>query len=247
VHGGGHGDYNPIVLAPSTAQEAIDMTVLSFDLAERYRTAGIVIADGSIGQMMEPAELPEMRPVQRKDWEWATNGAIGRERRILSSIYIDPVDEEVTNLRMFKRWQEVQKNEIRYKEYYVDDADFVIVGFGTAGRVALSAVRTARQEGIKVGLLRPITVSPFPYDVLDELSQHAQAFLVVEMNMGQMLNDVQLAAKGRIPVEFYGRPGGMVPFPDEILSEIKRVASSDLSIVSDPRHAWYGRMTEMLK
>ena len=166
---------------------------------------------------------------------------------VLSSIYIDPVEEEIANLRMFKRWQEVQKNEVRYKEYFLEDADFVVVGFGTAGRVAMSAVRAARQEGIKVGLLRPITVSPFPYDVLDELSKRAQAFLVVEMNMGQMLNDVQLAAKGRVPVEFYGRPGGMVPFPDEILSEIQRVAFSKLSIVSDPRHAWYERMEEMLK
>jgi len=247
VHGGGHGDYNPIVLAPSTVQEVIDMTVLSFDLAERYRTACIIIVDGSIGQMMEPAELPEMRPVKRTDWEWATNGAIGRERRVLSSIYIDPYEEELANLRMFKRWQEVQKNEVRYKEYFLDDADFVVVGFGTAGRVALSAVRAARQQGIKVGLLRPITVSPFPYDVLDELSKRAQAFLVVEMNMGQMLNDVQMAVKGRVPVEFYGRPGGVVPFPDEISREIQRITTTKLNIVSDPRHAWVERMTEMLK
>ncbi len=247
VHGGGHGDYNPIVLAPSTVQEAIDLTVLSFDLAERYRTACIVIADGSIGQMMEPAKLPEMQPIQRKDWDWATNGAIDRERRILSSIYIDPVEEEVANLRMFKRWQEVQKNEVRYKEYYLDDADFVVVGFGTAGRVALSAVRAARQQGIKVGLFRPITVSPYPYDAIDELSKRVQAFLVVEMNMGQMLNDVQMAVKGRVPVEFYGRPGGMVPFPDEIFDEIKRMSSTKLNIVPDPRHAWYERIIEFLK
>ncbi len=242
VHGGGHGDYSPIVLAPSTVQEAIDMMVLSFDLAERYRTVCMVIADGSIGQMMEPAELPEMRPVQRKDWEWATNGALGRKRRILTSIYIDPPDEEVTNLRIFKRWMEVQANEVRYKEYYLDDADYVVVGFGTAGRVALSAVRAARQDGIKVGLLRPVTVSPFPYAALDELSKRVQAFLVVEMNMGQMLNDVQLATKGRVPVEFYGRPGGVVPFPDEIYDEIQRIATTELQIEADPRHAWYQRM-----
>jgi len=242
VHGGGHGDYSPIVLAPSTVQEAIDMMVLSFDLAERYRTVCMVIADGSIGQMMEPAELPEMRPVKRKDWEWATNGALGRKRRILTSIYIDPPDEEVTNLRIFKRWMEVQANEVRYKEYYLDDADYVVVGFGTAGRVALSAVRAARQDGIKVGLLRPVTVSPFPYAALDELSKRVQAFLVVEMNMGQMLNDVQLATKGRVPVEFYGRPGGVVPFPDEIYDEIQRIATTELQIEADPRHAWYQRM-----
>ena len=246
VHGGGHGDYSPIVLAPSTIQEAIDLTVLSFDLAERYRTVCMLIADGSIGQMMEPAELPEMRPVVRKDWDWATNGAEGRERRVLSSIYIDPVQEEITNLRMFKRWQEVQANEVRYKEYRLDDAEFVVVGFGTAGRVALSAVRAAREAGIKVGLLRPISVSPFPYAILEELSQRVQAFLVVEMNMGQMLNDVQLAVKGRVPVEFYGRPGGVVPFPDEVLDEITRVATTKLEISADPRQAWFKRMSAIL-
>jgi 2-oxoglutarate ferredoxin oxidoreductase subunit alpha len=246
VHGGGHGDYSPIVLAPSTIQEAIDLTVESFELAERYRTVCMIIADGSIGQMMEPAELPEMQPVVRKDWEWATNGAIGRERRVLSSIYIDPKDEEVANLRMFKRWQEIQKNEVRLKEYYLDDAEIVVVGFGTAGRVALSAVRAAREAGVKVGLLRPIAVSPFPYAALDELSKRVKAILVVEMNMGQMLNDVLLACKGRIPVEFYGRPGGMVPFPDEILDEINRVATTDLEIVDDPRHAWYERLAPIV-
>lgn len=247
VHGGGHGDYHAIVLAPSTIQEAIDLTVLSFDLAERYRTVCMVIADGSIGQMMEPAELPEMQPVKRRDYDWATNGAIGRPRRILSSIYIDPNEEEIANLRMFKRWLEIQKNEIRYKEYYLEDADYVVVGFGTAGRVAVSAVRAARQQGIKVGLLRPVTVSPFPYQVLDELSKRAQAFLVVEMNMGQMLDDVQLAVKGRAPVEFYGRPGGVVPFPDEILAEIKRLATTELKVEADPRHSWFNRMSAALK
>lgn len=246
VHGGGHGDYHPIVLAPSTVQEAIDLTVEAFDLAERYRTVCMLIADGSIGQMMEPAELPEMRPVKRVDWEWATNGAIGRERRLLSSIYIDPVQEEIANLRMFKRWREIQKNEVRYKEYHLDDAEVVVIGFGTAGRVALSAVRAARAEGLKVGLFRPISVSPFPYAPLDELAGRARAFLVVEMNMGQMLNDVQLAVKGRVPVEFYGRPGGMVPFPDEILDEIRRVATTKLKIVADPRLAWHDRMAHIL-
>ncbi len=144
---------------------------------------------------------------------------------------------------MFKRWQEIQKNEVRYKEYYLDDADFVIIGFGTAGRVALSAVRAARQQGIKVGLLRPITVSPFPSSVIDQLASRASAFLVVEMNTGQMLNDVQLAVKGRVPVEFYGRLGGVVPFPNEIFDEIKRIATSKLSVAVDPRAAWYERMT----
>lgn len=241
VYGGGHGDYRPIVLAPSTVQESIDLTVMAFDLAEKYRTICMVLTDGSIGQMMEPAELPELRPVVRKDWDWAINGAIGRPRRILSSIYLEVHQEEETNLRLLKRWQEVQKNEIRYKEYYLDDAEFVVVGFGTAGRIALSAVRQARQMGIKVGLLRPISVSPFPFAQLEELSKHVQGFLVVEMNTGQMLQDVQLAVKGRAPIEFYGRPGGVVPFADEILNEIQRITTSKLSLDVDPRMAWLER------
>ncbi len=246
VYGGGHGDYKPIVLAPSTVQEAIDLTVLSFDLAEKYRTIVMILADGSIGQMMEPAELPDMRKMERKPWDWAVTGESGRARRVLSSIYIEPHDEEIANLRMYKRIMDIQKNEVRFKEYYLDDAEFMVVGFGTAGRVALSAVRTARQQGVKVGLLRPISLSPFPFETLEQLAPRMQGILVTEMNMGQMLNDVQIAVKGRVPVEFYGRPGGIVPFADEILSEIHRLASGDLQVTADPRHAWYERMMTML-
>jgi len=241
VRGGGHGDYHAIVLAPASVQEAIDLTVLSFDLAEKYRSLVFVLADGSVGQMMEPAELPEMRPVVRKDWDWAVSGKGNREHRFLTSIYLDPPLEEQANLRMLKNWQTIQQNEVRYKEYFLDDAEFVIVGYGTAGRIALSAVRAARQMGLKVGLFRPVTVSPFPYDELEKIASKASAFLVVEMNQGQMLNDVQLAVKGRIPVEFYGRPGGMVPFPNEILNEIKRMTTSKLSIATDPRVGWLQR------
>jgi 2-oxoglutarate ferredoxin oxidoreductase subunit alpha len=245
VHGGGHGDYPRIVLAPASVQEAIDLMGLSFDLAEKYRMICMVILDGSVGQMMEPAEMPEMKPIVDRKFEWATNGAIDRERRILSSIYIDPPAEEVANLRLAKRWQVVQANEVRYKEYFLDDAEIVVVGFGTAGRVALSAVRTARAQGIKVGLLRPITVSPFPYQIIDQLAGQAKAFLVAEMNMGQMLSDVRLAVRGRVPVEFHGRPGGMVPFPDEILREIQRVNSTPLSLTADPVDGWLARMVDV--
>jgi 2-oxoglutarate ferredoxin oxidoreductase subunit alpha len=242
VYGGGHGDYHPIVLAPSSVQEAIDLTVLSFDLAEKYRNLVFILADGSVGQMMEPAELPEMRPVIRKDWDWAVNGKGKRERRVLSSIYINPLEEEVANYRMQQTWQTIQKNEVRFKEYYLEDAEYVVVGFGTAGRVALSAVRTMRQAGVKVGLLRPVSLSPYPFAVLDELASRVKAFLVVEMNQGQMLTDVQLAVRGRVPVEFYGRPGGVVPFPEEIYRELQRVVTSKLSIVMDPRVAWLERV-----
>src|SRR5574342_227950 len=240
VHGGGHGDYARIVLAPAAVQEAIDLTVLSFDLAERYRSICMVILDGCVGQMMEPAQMPEMRPVQRANWDWATDGRMGkRERRILTSIYLDPVQEEKTNLRLLSRWKAVQENEVRYREYFLDDAEFVIVGFGTAGRVALSAVRQARQMGIRVGLLRPITVSPFPSGIIDQLAGRVNGFLVTEMNAGQMLEDVRLAVKGRVPVEFYGRLGGIVPFTEEILHEIQRIATEPLAVEANPRERWY--------
>lgn len=247
VHGGGHGDFHAIVLAPASVQESIDLTELAFDLAEKYRAIAVVLTDGSLGQMMEPAQLPEMRPVVHKTPEWAVSGAKGRDKRILSSIYLDPPAEEVTNLRLLRRWQEIQKNEVRFKEYFLDDAEFVVVGFGSTGRIALSAVRAARAEGIKVGLFRPITVSPFPMKQVEELATHASAFLVTEMNSGQMLDDVNQAVKGKVPVEFYGRLGGVVPFPDEILAEIKRIAAGKISTEGHPRDRWLSRMPMPVK
>ncbi len=243
AHGGGHGDYRNIVLAPASVQEAADYMGLAFDLAEKYRTICMVIIDGSIGQMMEPIVLPEMKPVVRKDWDWATNATMGkRERRILTSIYLDPPQEEECNLRLLERWTHIQRDEVRYKEYFLDDAEFVVVGFGTAGRVALSAVRAARQQGLKVGLLRPITVSPFPSQVIEKLIPHTQGFLCVEMNTGQMLEDLRLTVKGRVPVQFYGRLGGMVPFPSELLNEIQRLVHQTPSVDEHPRQAWFERM-----
>lgn len=242
VHGGGHGDYHPIVLAPASVQEAIDLTVLAFDLAEKYRCITIVLADGSIGQMMEPAELPPMRPLCSTYPDWAVRGAKGRQRRFLSSIYIDPYAEEVTNLRLMQRWVEIQANEVRYREYSLQDAEVIVVGFGTAGRVALSAVRAARQEGIRVGLFRPISLSPYPNQALDRLVDQASAILVVEMNSGQMLDEVLRVVKGRVPVEFYGRMGGVMPYPEEILVEIRRVATQPLEVAQDPRLGWLKRI-----
>lgn len=243
TRGGGHGDYRVIALAPATVQEAIDLTVLAFDLAEKYRTIAVVLTDGSIGQMMEPAELPPMREIPRTRPDWAVTGAQGRPRRVLSSIYLNPYEEEKTNRRLLERWRQIEANEVRYREYYLDDAEIVVVGFGIAGRVALSAVRAARAEGIRVGLLRPITVSPFPYAAIEALCGRAQAFLVVEMNAGQMLEDVRLAVARRVPVAFYGRMGGVVPFPDEILEEIRRIARQPPRLEEDPREAWFQRMS----
>lgn len=242
VHGGGHGDYKGIVLAPASVQEAIDLTVLSFDLAEKYRSLTFVIADGNIGQMMEPAELPPFQPVREEYPDWAVRGAEGRERRILSSIYIQPEDEEICNIRLMERWERIKENEVRFKEYYLDDAEIVVVGFGTAGRVAMSAVRAARAKGVPVGLLRPITVAPFPEEPLRELAKSAQSFLVVEMNAGQMLDDVRRVVGNGAPVDFYGRLGGMVPFPEEVGAEIERVARKPVLPGADPRSGWLERL-----
>jgi 2-oxoglutarate ferredoxin oxidoreductase subunit alpha len=242
VRGGGHGDFRPIVLAPASVQESIDLTVLAFDLAEKYRTIVIILTDGSLGQMMEPAELPPMQPIQRRQPDWAVTGAEGRERRILSSIYLNPEEEEVTNIRLLQRWNQIEANEIRYQEYYLDDAELVVVGFGTAGRVALSAVRAARAEGIPVGLFRPISLNPYPFEALKKSSARARALLVVEMNSGQMLDDVLLAVSGKLPVEFFGRLGGMVPFPDEILAEIRRLAQEPVAPNGNPRRSWMKRL-----
>jgi 2-oxoglutarate ferredoxin oxidoreductase subunit alpha len=226
VKGGGHGDYRPIVLAPATIQELIDLTVEAFDLAERYRCIVVVLADGSIGQMMEPAELPPMKPVRpRADRpDWALTGADGREPRVISSIYIEPDREEEFNLRLMAKQREIEANEVRFRQLLLDDAEYALVGFGTAGRVAQSAVKAARQEGIKVGLFRPISLNPFPYAALRALADRMHALLVVEMNGGQMLDDVRLAVEGKVPVSFFGRMGGVVPFPDEVLDEIRKLA-----------------------
>jgi 2-oxoglutarate/2-oxoacid ferredoxin oxidoreductase subunit alpha len=245
--GGGHGDYHPIVLAPSSVQEAVDLIPLAFDLAEKYLTIACVLLDGSIGQMMEPITLPPMRELKHKDYSWSVNGAKGRERHVLTSIYLEPQDEEKTNVRLLKRWEEIKKHELRFKEYFLDDAEIVVIGFGTAGRIALSAVRNARAQGIKVGLFRPVSVAPFPYNRVAELASKAKALLVVEMNSGQMLEDVRLAVNGRTPIEFYGRLGGMVPFPDEIVGEIERINKKTPKIVDDPAEVWLKRMSTIEK
>ncbi|MBT4003859.1 MAG: 3-methyl-2-oxobutanoate dehydrogenase subunit beta, partial [Chloroflexi bacterium] len=244
VKGGGHGDYFPIVLAPASVQEAIDYITLAFDLADKYRSLVFVIVDGNLGQMMEPAELPPMRDLDFITPEWAVDGETeGRERRFLSSIYIDPKDEEVTNIRLLRRKLEIEKNEILYHTEEIDDAEIVIVAFGTAGRVASTAVRQARQEGIKVGLFRPITLSPFPYKEIEKLADQAKSMLVAEMNTGMMLDDVSLSVKGKIPIEFYGRMGGITPFPDEILDEIRRINNSPPTDTDfNAREAWLDRL-----
>jgi len=216
----GHGDYRPIVLAPASVQEAIDLMGLAFDLADRYRHLVFVVADGLIGQMMEPAELPPMQPVRTTRESWALTGANGRDSRSITSLQLTAPELEEVNLRLQATLRDINEHEQRWTEFMTDDAQLIVVGFGTAGRIAQSAVQQARRAGLKVGLFRPITLWPFPEERLSALADQASAFLVVEMNAGQMLNDVRLAAGGQVPVMFYGRTGGVVPVPEEIYEAI---------------------------
>lgn len=216
----GHGDARPIVLAPATVQEAIDLTTLAFDLAERYRTLVTLLLDGNLGQMMEPAELPPMAAPRAAEPPWALTGAAGRPPRLISSLYLTPPDLEAVNLRLQAKMAEVARREVRVAADMLDDAELAVVGFGSAGRIAQSAVRAARRQGIRAGLLRPLTLVPFPEEEIARLAERVRALLVVEMNGGQMLQDVRLAAEGRAPVRFYGRMGGVTPLPDEILAAI---------------------------
>jgi 2-oxoglutarate ferredoxin oxidoreductase subunit alpha len=237
VKSAGHGDFRPIVLAPATVQEAINMTTLAFDLAERYRTIVTVLLDGTIGQMMEPAELPDMCAVPRAVPEWALSGAAGRPKRLISSIQLQAQDLETANRRLQAKIAEIVGNEVRTVEYLLDDADLVVVGFGSVGRIAQSAVVSARQQGIRAGLLRPVTLFPFPYERLATLAARGRGLLVVEMNAGQMLDDVKIAAAGLAPVRFYGRMGGVIPFPDEILAAIVQLDQETSWPLSSPNRA----------
>lgn len=225
VKGGGHGDYKPIVLAPATVQELIDQTAEAFDLAEKYRCLVVVLADGSLGQMMEPAELPPMQPIRKfsERPDWALTGAKERDPNIVTSIYMDPVDLEKFNLKLMAKRAEIVTNEVRYREYMLDDAEVAVVAFGTAGRIALSALKMARAEGIRVGLFRPISLFPYPYEQIGRLAGQLKRILVVEMNGGQMIEDVRLAVEGKVPISFYGRMGGMLPLPDEVFDEILKL------------------------
>jgi len=216
----GHGDYHPIVLAPASVQEAIDLMVEAFDLADKYRHLVLVVADGLIGQMMEPAELPPMQPLRTQRADWALTGAEGREKRIITSLQLNAPDLEEVNNRLQAKLAVIRKTEQRSTEMLTDDARLIVVGYGTAGRIAETAVKQARREGMKVGLFRPISLWPFPEKRMSALADQVDAFLVVEMNAGQMLEDVRLAAGGQVPVSFYGRTGGVVPVPEEFYHEI---------------------------
>ena len=219
----GHGDGRLIVLAPATIQEAADLTILAFDLAERYRNPVMILGDGILGQMMEPVSFPE--PVTRNgDVSWATTGAGDGPRRLINSIYLEPDNLERHNLRLLEKYRRAQQ-EVRWEAYRMDDAAVAVAAYGLAARVARSAVDRARAKGIAAGLLRPITLFPFPTQAFRQAADRVRAFLAVEMSAGQMVEDVRLAVEGRAPVFFYGRLGGVVPTPPEVLAQIEKVAA----------------------
>jgi len=221
--GGGHGDYHIIVLAPSTVPEAGDLTMLAFDLADEYRIPVMILADGMLGQMMEPVELPE--PIDLStlpEKPWATTGAKGRDPNIVLSFDLDPERLKEMNLVLQKKYAEIEASEVRHEETMTDDAEILIAAYGTVARIAKTVVRQAREEGIKAGLFRPITLWPFPYEPLRSIADRARTVLTVEMSAGQMWEDVQLAVAERAKTPFYGELGGVVPTPRGILSEVKK-------------------------
>lgn len=223
--GGGHGDYFTITLAPNSAQDLYEFPKLAFELAEQYRIPALLLADGLLGQMMEPVEFSS-KPVDPKslpEKEWALSGCQGRERRVVRSYDLKPGKLEEMNVRRFEKYDKIKKKEQRFKADNCDDADLIIVAYGTCSRVSGAAMRIARDKGLKVGLLRPITLWPFPTDVFSELSKKTENFLVVEMSCGQMIDDVKLATECRSKIHFHGRPGGGVPTPPEIYDKIKNV------------------------
>ncbi len=222
--GGGHGDYHLLVLAPSTVQETVDLIIEAFDLADKYRQPVAVIADGAIGQMMEPVDFPELKEPKRPERPWALTGAKGREKNIITSLYLGAPNLERENVRLQEIIKEIEANEVRYTEYMMEGAEIVVVAYGTAGRIVQTAVKQARAEGIPVGLFRPISMFPFPFEQLGHVAENAKQLLVVELSAGQMIEDVRLATCNRVPISFFGRMGGVVPLPDDVLAEIKKLA-----------------------
>ena len=227
VKGGGHGDYKLITIAPNSVQEMADFVALGFDLAFKYRTPAMILSDGVIGQMMEKVVLPEYRPRRteeeiREQCPWATLGKpASREPNIITSLELDANTMEQNNIRFQAKYAEIEKNEVRYEEINCEDADYILVAFGSSARICLKTMDLAREEGLKVGLIRPITLWPFPSKVLNKYADKVKGILTVEMNAGQMVEDVRLAVNGKVNVEFYGRLGGIVPTPDNVLEALK--------------------------
>ncbi len=222
VKGGGHGNYKNIVLAPNSAQEMCDLGMLAFELADKYRNPVIVAADGFIGQMMEPVELPEpVKSIPEK--KWAVKGTPETYKNVISSIELDFADLEAHNVKLQKKYAIMEEQEVRYEEYRTDDAEIVLISYGIASRVSQSAINELRADGIKAGLLRPITLFPFPTQKIKELAEKVDMFLTVEMSNGQMNDDVRLAVEGKKPIHLHNRMGGAVPTTKEIRDKVVKI------------------------
>lgn len=225
VKGGGHGDYHLIVLAPASVQEMADFVYLGFDLADKYRNPVIILADGALGQMMERVEFPEYNIKEHKiPKPWATTGKKpGQPPNVITSLHIQSEEMEKINMRLQQKYRTIERDEVRYELINTDDAEYLLVAFGLCARICQKAMDIARKENIKVGLLRPITLYPYPYKVLKSLTNQIKGILDVEMNAGQMVEDVKLGVEGKVKVEFHGRMGGIIPTPEEIVEKLKQL------------------------
>jgi len=222
TRGGGHGDYYNIVLAPASVQEMFDLTIKAFELADKYRNPAMILADAILGQMKEPAVLELREPGESFDKPWATTGATGREPQYLKTLYLSDGEQEAHNLQLKEKYDEIREKEVMYEAKGLEDAELLVVAFGTASRIVKTAMNLAKEEGLRIGLIRPITLFPFPSEAIHEASKRIPKVLVVEMNTGQMLIDVQISTHKEAETFFYGRPGGGVPTPEEVLEEMKR-------------------------
>lgn len=229
TRGGGNGDYRMVVYAPSDVQELVDLMMEGFDVADQYRNPVMILGDGMIGQMMEPVEFktPTKRNIPEKDW--ATVGTGGnRKPNIINSLYIAPEALEEHNKKLQKKYKAMAENEVRVESYNIEDADVVIAAYGTTSRIAKTAIDKLEKEGYKVGLIRPITLWPYPSDEFNKINPDCKGILTVEMNNGQMIDDVRIAVAGKFPVSFYGRTGGMIPTPDEIIENVKKIYGGEI-------------------
>ena len=220
--GGGHGDFKTIVLAPSSVQEMADLTIKGFELADKYRMTAMILADGTMGQMMEPVSISEDTQIKTFEKPWATVGTGGkREHNIVNSLYLKPDELEKYNFKRYERYAEIEKNEQMAEEFMTDDAEICVVAFGIAARVSQNAIIMARKEGIKAGMIRPITLWPFPKDVIRKAAEHVKCFISAELSMGQMIDDIRLAEECKKPVYLANRTGGMILSPEDVLKKIK--------------------------
>ena len=225
TRGGGHGDYHMIVLAPASVQEMAELTVKGFELADTYRMTSMILADGTMGQMMEPVALDDLKVEPMPEKPWATTGTgMKRPHNIVNSLFLQPEELEKFNFERYERYAKIEETETRYEEYLMDDAEICVAAFGIAARVSKNAIDEARKMGVKAGLIRPITLWPFPKAPFRKAADHVKQFISVELSMGQMIEDVRLASECRVPVSLCNRAGGMIPSPDQVLEAILKAA-----------------------